>query len=140
MIDSDVAEFERELEERKLEAVGLYQGPFLDGFHLGADAEEFERWSDGERAALAQRLALALKSLAAAATRAGDHPGAVKWLRRLAESDPLSTRYVIGLVRALGAAGDGALVVRLAREHAALVERELPDRPPTILWSWPWLS
>ena len=36
-------------------AVGVYHGPFLDGFHL-SDGEEFEHWSDGERSRLARRL------------------------------------------------------------------------------------
>ena len=36
---------------RAEEALGLYQGDFLAGFHV-SDAPEFERWLDGERARL----------------------------------------------------------------------------------------
>ena len=36
VIVTDLAEFERALEDGELDAVRLYQGPFLDGFHLGA--------------------------------------------------------------------------------------------------------
>jgi hypothetical protein len=33
------------------EAVALYRGPLLDGFHISRSVE-FETWLDGERAAL----------------------------------------------------------------------------------------
>ena len=28
------------------QAIAVYGGPFLDGFHVGGEAEEFERWAE----------------------------------------------------------------------------------------------
>jgi DNA-binding SARP family transcriptional activator len=51
----DVRDFERALDAGALEeAVALYTGAFLDGFHM-SDAAEFERWVDDERTRLAGR-------------------------------------------------------------------------------------
>src|SRR5205814_2157898 len=56
VVSTDVQEFEAALAQVELErAVALYHGPFLDGFFLSG-APEFERWTDGERARLAQCL------------------------------------------------------------------------------------
>ena len=121
----DVRDFERALDAGTLEeAVSLYTGAFLDGFHLG-DAAEFERWVDGERARLAGRFAHALRSLAAAAERRNDFGVAAEWLRRLATVDPLDTRIALRLMEALERAGDGAAALRHARVHQALRHAEL---------------
>jgi len=77
----DVAEFEAALDAGALEdAVALYRGPFLDGFHLGESAE-FEEWAAGERTRLAARHADALARLADAAAARGDHAAACVWWR-----------------------------------------------------------
>jgi DNA-binding SARP family transcriptional activator len=48
-VTSDVALFEQMLAEGRLEeAVGLYRGPLLEGFHI-SDSAEFEHWLDGWR-------------------------------------------------------------------------------------------
>src|SRR5262249_22762317 len=64
IVSSDVAEFvaavSRGDDERVVE---LYKGPFLDGFHL-PNAEDFTRWVEGERAALAADHSRSLESLA----------------------------------------------------------------------------
>ena len=68
----DLWEFEAALARDDPEAaVGLYHGPFLSGFHL-TDAEEFERWVDGERSRLARRYGQALEQLAEREMRGGE--------------------------------------------------------------------
>src|SRR5262245_52871469 len=43
-VSSDLESFQRLLDEEELaQAVAVYAGPFLDGFHV-SDAPEFERW------------------------------------------------------------------------------------------------
>jgi len=110
-VASDVGEFERLLDERRLEpAVRAYAGPFLDGFHL-ADSANFEQWVDAERARLAQRYS------------------AVGWWRRLAAIEPGNGRVALRLMRALDAAGDRAGALQHARVHAALLREEFDAEP-----------
>jgi eukaryotic-like serine/threonine-protein kinase len=129
VVACDVAEFEAALDAGALEdAVALYRGPFLDGFHLG-DSAEFEEWAGGERTRLAARHADALARLADAAAARGDHAAAcVRW-RRLAAVDPLSGHAALGLVRSLAASGDRAGAIRHARTHERLVRAEIGGEP-----------
>ena len=121
----DVADLEAALDAGALEdAVALYRGPFLDGFHLG-DSTEFEEWAAGERARLSARHADALGRLADAAAARGDYPAACTWWRRLAAVDPLSGRAALGLVRSLVAMGDRTGAIRHARMHEGLVHAEI---------------
>src|SRR5688572_18823211 len=120
----DVWEFEAALTERRLEdAVRAYGGPFLDGFHL-TEAEEFERWTDGQRQRLATLYAQALETLAVQARDAGDAPAAGGWWRRLAELDRFNGRIALELMRALDAAGDRAGALRHAHVHTVLLREE----------------
>jgi TolB-like protein/DNA-binding SARP family transcriptional activator len=128
-IISDVALFERLLEEEQHEpAVALVAGPLMDGFHL-SDSPEFERWLDAERARFAARYAAAIESLAEAAEAAGDFGTAAGWWRRLAAHDPFSGRITLRLMRALEANGDRAGAMRHARVHTTLLREELDAAP-----------
>jgi serine/threonine-protein kinase len=125
IVSSDLAEFEAALEHGALtEAVALYRGPFLDGFHL-VDSAEFEEWVAAERSRLAARHAEAIAALAAEADAAGDHPRAIEWWSRLVALDPLSGRAAVGLMQALAGAGDNAGALRQAQLHQARVRAEL---------------
>jgi adenylate cyclase len=126
---SDVAEFERLLEEgRPEEAVALYGGPLLDGFHLSGSVE-FGTWLDGERAALDRRYADALEALAEAAEAEDDPIRAVGWWRRRAAHDRFNGRVALRLMRALDASGDRAGALVHARIHAILLRDELDAAP-----------
>ena len=125
VMTSDVADFETAIGAGELEAaVELYQGSFLEGFYL-PEAPEFEQWMDGERSRLEALYLKALESLADAAEGAGDHAAAVAWWRKLADADPLSGRYAIGLMRGLASAGDHAAALRHAKRYERLVHKEL---------------
>jgi serine/threonine-protein kinase len=129
VVGFDVADFEAALDSGALEdAVALYRGPFLDGFHLG-DSTEFEEWAAGQRARLSARHADALVRLADAAVALGDYPAACAWWRRLAAVDPLSGRAALGLVRSLVAMGDRTGAIRHARMHEGLVRAEIGGEP-----------
>jgi Tol biopolymer transport system component/DNA-binding SARP family transcriptional activator len=129
VIRSDVAAFERALDERELEtAVQLYGGPFLDGVHVEA-AAEFDQWVETQRDRLAQRYTRALEELARAASAGGDAAAALEWWQRLARIDPLNAKAALGLVEALAAAGDRARAVQHAARHEATLRAEL-DLPP----------
>jgi serine/threonine-protein kinase len=105
-------------------AVGLYRGPFLDGFYVSG-LDEFEHWVESERQRLAAEHGKALKILAVRAERAGDWSSAVAWWRRLTECEPCSTTAALGLMHALESAGDPTGAVEYARRHAARVRAEL---------------
>ena len=131
VLATDAAEFERAVEEGRLEdAARAYRGPLLDGFYV-SDSAEFERWAEGERDRLARLYAQALEGLALSAEAAGDGAAAVAWWRRLAAHDRYSSRVALRLVRALDAAGDRMAALRFAGAHAVLLREELgaePDR------------
>ena len=135
-ITSDLEEFETALEKNELEqAVGLYAGPFLDGFYRSG-APEFERWVEAERARLKQRASQALETLATEVAARGDHRVAADWWRRLAQLDRLSSRVALGLMNALVTAGDRAGALQFARVHESLLRQELnaaPDEAVTTL-------
>jgi TolB-like protein/DNA-binding SARP family transcriptional activator/Flp pilus assembly protein TadD len=125
----DVVAFEEALDDGRLvDAVELYGGELLEGFHL-ASAPEFERWLESERERLARRYATAVEELATEREAAGDVRGAAIWWRRLAARDPYSSRPAVGLMRALAAAGDPAGAVQHARVHETLLREELNVAP-----------
>src|SRR4051794_31220228 len=125
VVTSDIYDFSAALRGARAEdAVRLYAGPFLDGFHLAGN-EEFDRWVDDERSSLARQHSEALEQLAAAADARGDHGSATKWWRRLSAKDPLSARYAMGVMRALVADGDKHGALEQARVHETLLEQQL---------------
>jgi serine/threonine-protein kinase len=129
VIWTDVAAFLQALDAADLEAaVGLYRGPFLDGFFL-KDAAEFERWAEAQRANLAHRAANALVTLAEREAAAGRHRAAAGWWRQAAEVDPYDSRTALGLVESLSAAGDRPGALLAARRHEELLAQELGVSP-----------
>lgn len=135
-VTSDVADFETALARGDLEvAAALYDGPFLDGFHL-PDAPEFERWAAAERERLARAFAGAVEALATAMARRGAHGAAAGHWRRLVAAAPLSASATVGLVEALVARGDRAEALRAVEVHAALVREELGADPAPVVAEW----
>jgi TolB-like protein/DNA-binding SARP family transcriptional activator/Flp pilus assembly protein TadD len=112
---------------KSADAIELYRGDLLEGFHV-ADAPEFQQWVEAERQRLGGLLAEALRMMAEAREAAGDPAGAVTWWRRLAARDPYTSRVALHLMRALSAAGDSAAAVRHARVHETLLSQELDMR------------
>ena len=127
--ECDVASFEAALDAgRVAEAVGLYRGDLLEGFHI-ADAGEFERWLEGERVCLAARYTYAVELLAMEREQVADHRGAVAHRQLLAGRNPYSSRLTVHLMRALAAAGDPAAALLHARQHERLVREDLGIAP-----------
>lgn len=126
-IIADLPLFRRALERRDLEeAVGLYRGPLLDGLFL-PDAGPFEEWLETERGSLARAHRDSLRQLAVRAE--GAPTTAAGWWRRLLDADPLDSTAAVGLMGALAAGSQAPAALRVAREHAALVRRELHIDP-----------
>ena len=126
----DAIAFDAALDAAKLrEALELYRGALLEGFHITNAAPELDHWLDQQREHYGQRYAQALEGMAQAREAAGDFADAVAWRRKLAALDPLSSRAALGLMRALAAAGEPAQAVQHARVHEMLVRDELGVAP-----------
>jgi adenylate cyclase len=127
----DTLEFEEALDSGLLaDAVHLYRGELLEGFHV-ADAPEFDRWVEGERQRLSDRYEKALAATAEQKQAAGDWDGAIREWRRLAGREPLDSRVALRLMRVLAEAGDPAGAVQHARLHEALLRQEMDVAPDT---------
>jgi len=130
---SDVGEFRTALAagDRAL-AIARARGPFLDGFYLPG-ASGFERWMEEERGRLTSAVMSALHSLATDATVGSDRDAAVEWWRQLTALDPLSGRFAVGYLKALGARGDRAEALAFVRQHEMVIRRELEtDLDPDV--------
>jgi serine/threonine-protein kinase len=132
-ITTDVGEFVSAAAAGHRErAVGLYAGPFLDGFHLEG-LREFEGWASAERRRHADAASEILAQLAAAAAARRDHAGAVGWWRRLVAHDPLDSGATLCLMQALATVGDRPGALRAASIHEALVRQQLEaDVDPAV--------
>src|SRR6266699_254094 len=129
LVRVDAWEFEQAIRAGQwTAAVGHYKGPLLDGFYF-ADSHELESWIDTNRTRLRLEYQKAIEFLANLAAEASDHSQAVIWLRRLANSDPLSAGATKKLMLALAAAGDRAVAVQYARVYQELVRQELEMEP-----------
>ena len=131
LLSIDVLDFQSALDTHALQrAAEVYDGPFLDGFHLPG-AEEFERWVERERGVLDRSYTDLLERLARDATSRDDHTRAVEWWRKRAAHDPLDGRVALSLMQALDALGDRLGAIKHARVYELLIEEELslpPDR------------
>jgi DNA-binding SARP family transcriptional activator/tetratricopeptide (TPR) repeat protein len=123
-ITCDAAAFLTALEAgRGADALRLYRGDLLPGFHLDGGPAEFERWLEETRARLRRQAADTAWSLAAAQEAAGNAPGAGAWARtaaRLSDGDEAAVRRAIELLGRIGdRAGALAAYDELARRLAA---------------------
>jgi TolB-like protein/DNA-binding SARP family transcriptional activator len=105
------------------DAVALYKGAFLDGFHLG-DAPEFEQWATRERERLAARYAKALEAVAEQAEADGNASAAAEWWKTRAVQDPYDSRVALRLMQSLEASGNRAAALQHASIHQRLLEQE----------------
>jgi DNA-binding SARP family transcriptional activator len=134
LVATDLGDFLEAVEAGRLEAaVGLYAGPFMDGFFL-SDAVGYDEWMDQERNRLSGLYRSALERLIAEADQTGNRRAAADWWRRLAAHDRYSASTAMGLMRALAGMGDVGAAVRHARTYATLVEGELevPANPEVL--------
>jgi len=125
----DALAFEEVLDAGRVsDAIDLYQGDLLEGFHVG-DAPAFEHWLDTERTWLANRHGKALEAVAEQREMMGDYEAAVSLWRRLASRDPYCSRVALRVMQGLSAAGDPAAAMRHAQAHEALLRDELQIEP-----------
>lgn len=125
VVTSDVRGFRQALEtDRLADAVAVYRGPLLDGFHL-EDALEFERWLERERSKLHRERQGAAKQLAQEAEASGRWEVAAEWWGRAVALDRYDSRLVARRIEALARAGDLANAVLEGEAHMQLLRSEL---------------
>ena len=128
-ITTDVGEFEDAINAGAYEAaVRLYAGPFLDGFFVKG-APEFEQRVESERDRLAHACALALGTLANAATAARDYQSAAEWWRRASELNPFDGEPTIRLIEACVAMGERPAALRYGERYTERLRSELSLEP-----------
>lgn len=101
----DAVAFEDALDAgRPEDALGLFRGELLQGFHI-SDAVDFERWVDVERDRIRWRAREAAWTLADAAEATGDIAGATRWGRTAHFLDPEDERTLRRLIDLLHRTG-----------------------------------
>ncbi len=126
----DARAFEERLEEgRAEEALELYRGDLLEGFHVDG-APEFERWVDDERRRLHRRALEALSNLVNEAVEAGQPALAVHHARHALTLEPVDEPIARRLVTLLWRAGERTAAIRTYDEFAERLAAEY-DLEPT---------
>ena len=111
------------------DALALYRGDFLDGFHLSDAGPAFDHWVDRERARLREMAAKAAWALAEERRRAGDLPGALEMARRAANFSPDSEAEMARVIAFLDESGDRAGALAAYDDLARRMETEFEAEP-----------
>ena len=131
----DVREFERALDAGRLEdALSLYRGHLLEGFHASGVSAEFEQWLEDGRSQLRDRAVRAALSLAEQAERDANETLATRWLRDVLRFDQGAEPAVRRLMVLLGGAGDRSGALRVYDEfvrHLGGLGAEVSPLPET---------
>ena len=128
-ISTDLEVFRAAVVVKNWTAAGsLFAGPFLDGFYL-ADAPDFERWVETERAELTVVGVKAIEACAREHAAAGRPEAAADCWRRLTRLDPLHSRIAIEYMTMIAALGDRAGALSHGRAFVESLRRELGTGP-----------
>lgn len=124
----DVQAFETAIDAGKpAEALGLYRGGLLDGFHVSG-APEFERWLERERERLRERAADAAWALAESQA-ATDVVQATRWARWAAALAPADEAVMRRLMTFLHGLGNRAAALRTYEAFAFRLTQEYELEP-----------
>lgn len=126
----DAVDFERMLDDgRHEQALALYRGHFLDGFHADDVASEYEEWVERTRARLRRRAASAAWASADAAEAGGNIVRALELARRACELEPDQEAGWRRLMALHEHVGDRAGALGAYDELAERLKREFDARP-----------
>ncbi len=114
---------------RPAEALALYRGELLTGFHI-SDAPDFERWLDQERERLRQMAGEAAWALAGEREQQGDAVGAAEAARRALSFSPTDENAVRRLMLLMERLGDRGAALRAYEGFAGELETEF-ELPPS---------
>lgn len=125
----DAVAFEQTcLAGRHEEALELYRGELLPGFHVGG-ALELGYWLDQERERLRRLASGAARLLAEEAERHGDSAEVSRWLERLIRIGPPDEDVLRRLMQVLEGTGDRAEALRAFKRYDEYMRQELDMEP-----------
>ena len=113
---------------RMLQAVTLYRGELLPGFHL-SECIEFERWLDDERRSARECAAAAAWGLARTLESESQLTEAGLWAKKSVQYSWDNERVLRRTLTMLARIGDHAGAIRLYEEFAARMQKELDATP-----------
>lgn len=134
MIWCDAIEFENAYDEGNWKnAIKLYRGKLLDGLFISKASADFEQWLDLQRENYHRMYTECLEQIAEGAEKSQKYSEAATWWKMVASENPLETRITERWIKILAAAGKHSEAIRVAEEHAKIVESELgADRADVI--------
>lgn len=125
----DAIEFEEAVEDGRLDdALALYRGPFLDGFHLSG-VPQFERWTDSRREQLRQAAHRCARDLGERRAAEGAVLEAVRSLERAIEIAPTREGPIRRLMELLRESGDRAAGLRAYRRFERRLQEDFDLEP-----------
>lgn len=110
------------------EAVALYQGLFLDGFHI-ADADAFDEWVRGERERFGLLALQALNELVADSGHQGKFLEGITYATQLLKLDPLREETYRHLMLLLALDGQSSAALAYYRTCQKVLREELGIEP-----------
>lgn len=120
-------------EDRLIDAIDLWSGPFLDGVYLEDQSEELERWIQDVRNETGAEYRQLLRRLAESEEREGRAAGAAGWWRKLSSADPLNSGVIQNLMRTAAGSGDLAGALEAGREYQTrLTEETTGQKDPEV--------
>lgn len=131
----DARAFDSALGQGELfDALAMYRGEFLAGFHVSDASSRFDHWVDAERTYVRERAVASAWELAEREDQRGDAERAAFWARRAADvhaTNEYSIRKLIGL---LGKQGDRRGAMRAYEAFARRLDRDyqLQPAPETV--------
>jgi len=133
LVQLDVSALEDNLENGRIEqAVEIYRGDFLQGFHVRGSAR-FEDWLRLEQEQLRSRLFAAVHEGIGRAIDAGEYAKGHSYVKRLLEIDPLDEAAHYQRILLLALDGQRAAALAHYEESCEILREELGAEPSAEL-------
>ena len=131
VVSCDVTRFEAAVADGRFsDALDLYGGDFVHGFHASDTASELDEWVEEERRRLRAMAGTAAWTLASRDESVGHRPGALYWARRAVSLDRDNEDAIRDLMLILARLGDRVGAARVYDEHARRLREELGGLTP----------
>lgn len=117
------------LEKNWRNALDLYRGEFLKGFHVSDISSEFEYWLEQERKRYQEKAIEGCREFAEKSYREGDVESAVTYAKKAASLDLYSEVLHIKLISFLNKIGDHHSAIEMYNKYTEFIRREFGEEP-----------